>query len=489
VAHKWIPCLFTTLTTIAGFSSLVLSDIKPVKDFGLMMSLALVVSMATSFILFPSLLVLFPKERGAAERDVGRPVTALAARIVGNGKLWIGLATAAVVVFVAVGISRLTVENSFVNNFRKGSEIRQGMVFIDEKLGGTTPVDVIVNLPVDEAEAPPPDTAEEEEDFDDFAAFDEFEDVASSEDYWYTPAKLETVRKAHSVIERQPETGKVWSLATLLRITDKLNGGRPLDAFDLAIMAKKLPDYARDMLVAPFVDREHNEFRLTARVYDSRKEVRRNEFLQRLGKDLRAELDLPPDAVEITGTLVLYNSVLQSLFRSQILTLGVVFAILLGMFLVLFRSLRLALIALFPNLVSALTVLGIMGVLRIPLDIMTITIAAVSIGIAVDDTIHYIHRFREEFRERGDYTAAMRAAHAGVGSALYYTSVTIVVGFSLLVFSNFVPSILFGILTSAAMAIALLGALTLLPMLLILFRPFGAPGGAAGEEANGANGG
>ncbi len=469
VAHKWIPCLFTSLTTIAGFSSLVLCDIKPVKDFGLMMSLGLVISLATSFLLFPSLLMLFRKEAAKRERDVGRPVAQSAARFVERRGRWIPLGALLAVMFIVAGVRRLTVENSFANHFRKSSDIYQGMVFIDRQLGGTTPVDVIVDLPVADTEG-----VEFEMDDDDMLAdFDEFDEPAESETYWYTPAKLAVVRQAHAILEAQPEIGKVSSLATLLRLTDWLNGGVELDAFELAVMIRRLPPFARELLVDPYVSVADQQFRLTARIFDSDASLRRAPLLARLDHDLKQGLERQAARVRVSGTMVLYNGVLQSLFRSQILTLGTVFVLLLLMFVVLFRSLRLAVIAMFPNLISALFVLGILGVAGIPLDIMTITIASISIGIAVDDTIHYIHRFREEFQARGRYLAAMHAAHDGVGNAMYYTSVTIVVGFSLLVFSNFIPSLLFGLLTAAAMVVALAGALLLLPWLLLLVRPFG----------------
>ncbi len=473
VEYKWVPSLFTTLTTIAGFSSLVLCDIKPVKDFGVMMSLALVVALSVSFILFPSLLMLFKKEVHDSGRIVGGSVTAWAASMAEKRGGIIFCGTVLTIVFILFGMSRLTVENSFVDHFKKNSEIYQGMVFIDEQLGGTTPLDVVITLTDGEgttAAAVSETTEKESDEFDEFA---EFDDVGSSEQYWYTPAKLAVVRKAHEIVEKQPEVGKVWSLATLLRVTDMLNDGVPLDAFDLAIMTSKLPDYARDILVDPFVSLKANQFRVNARIFDSNQELQRAPFLKRLTKDLHDGLDLPPGSIVVNGSLVLYNSVLQSLFKSQILTLGVVFVVLLLMFIILFRSLKLALIALFPNLISALMVLGILGAFKIPLDIMTITIASISIGIAVDDTIHYIHRFRTEFNACGNYLESMRASHRGVGSAMYYTSVTIILGFVLLVFSNFVPSILFGVLSGVAMVVALAGALTLLPKLILTFKPFG----------------
>lgn len=473
VARKWTPSLFTTLTTIAGFGSLVLCDIKPVKDFGLMMSLALVVSIMTSFVLFPSLLMLFKKEDPGKTRAVASSLIRQAAFVAEKRGRWIWLSTLLVVVFVVFGIARLTVENSFVNHFKKSSEIYRGMVFIDRQLGGTTPLDILINLPVEKSTAQPPQQKLSAGEKDEFDEFEEFDNASTSAQYWYTPAKLEVLRKAHAIVESQPEVGKVWSFATLARVMDMLNEGVPLDAFDLAIMAGKLPDYARKLLVDPYVSVTNNQFLITARVFDSSPELRRDAFLKRLTKELNDGLGLPQGSVVVNGTLVLYNSVLQSLFQSQILTLGVVFVILLFMFIVLFRSLKLALIALFPNLISALMVLGLLGALGIPLDIMTITIASISIGIAVDDTIHYIVRFREEFEVCGCYLQSLRASHRGVGCAMYYTSVTIVCGFMLLVFSNFVPSILFGVLSSAAMVVALFGALTLLPRLLLTFKPFG----------------
>ena len=471
VESKWVPSLFTTLTTIAGFSSLLLSDIKPVKDFGLMMSLALMVSLVVSFVLFPALLMLFKKEQKTPAVQIGRSVIQWTGDWTERHGRAIAVVTVLLVALIAFGTSRLTVENSFVNYFRKSSDIYQGMVFIDEKLGGTTPVDVVITFPADEVTAKVGDVLDD--DFDDFDDFDEFEESGDSEQYWYTESKLETIRQAHRILEEQEEIGKVWSLATLLRVVDDLNGGHPLDSFELAIMVQKLPDYARELLVAPYVSVEDNQIRINARIFDSMPTLRRAEFLKLLEADLNEQIILPSGSIMVSGMMVLYNSVLQSLFSSQIMTLGVVFVVLIVMFMVLFRSLKLALIAIFPNFVSAMTVLGVLGLLQIPLDIMTITIASISIGIAVDDTIHYIHRFREEYQKCGNYRTSMRRAHHGVGVAMFYTSITIISGFMLLVFSNFVPSILFGVLSSVAMLVALLGALTLLPCLLITFKPFG----------------
>jgi len=479
VEHKWVPSLFTTLTTIAGFSSLLLCDIQPVRDFGMMMSLALMVSLVVSFVLFPALLMLFKKEKKTPAVQIGRNVIEKTGDWTERHGRMIVVFTLALIVMIAFGTSRLTIENSFVSYFRKNSDIYQGMVFLDEKMGGTTPIDVILTFPRTETAAEP---VIEDSDFDEFDEFSEFEESDNSEQYWYTESKLAVIRQAHRIVEEQVEVGKVSSMATLLRITDDLNDGKPLDAFTLAIMVQKFPDDVRALLLDPYVSVDDNQIRIKARIFDSMPTLRRAEFLKRLETELNEQIDLPPGSIMVNGMMVLYNSVLQSLFHSQILTLGVVFLVLMGMFVVLFRSLKLALIAMFPNLISAMTVLGILGVMKIPLDIMTITIASISIGIAVDDTIHYIHRFREEYQQCGNYIISMRRAHHGVGVAMFYTSITIISGFMLLVFSNFVPSILFGLLCSVSMLVALLGSLTLLPRLLITFKPFGEEKQSADRE-------
>jgi len=201
--------------------------------------------------------------------------------------------------------------------------------------------------------------------------------------------------------------------------------------------------------------------------------LRRNELLEKIRHDLVNKLGLKKERVHLTGMLVLYNNMLQSLFKSQILTLGVVILALMGMFLILFRSLKIALIAIFPNLLSIGVVLGVMGWVKLPLDMMTITIASISVGIAVDDTIHYIHRFTTEFQIDRNYILTMHRCHESIGHAMFYTSVTIIIGFSILVLSNFIPSIYFGLLTGLAMLIALIAALTVLPQLIVVFKPFG----------------
>jgi predicted RND superfamily exporter protein len=468
------PCLFTTLTTVAGFASLVFSDIKPVITFGWMMIVGLVVSMVATFVLFPSVLMLIPRQKIPRPRG-GEPFdlpSRLARFTEGHGK-FILTVSALTLVLSAWGVSRLNVENAFIDYFKHTTEIYQGMKVIDQRLGGTTPLDVVMTLARDASETPAEADSASEEALDAFDAFAEFDEAADDPKYWFTRERMATVEAVHDYLDRLPETGKVLSLATLVKIAQRLNDGQPLDNFTLALLFGELPQQVREILVDPYVSVENDETRLSVRIIDSLPGLRRNALLERIETDLVEKTGLAPGTFRLSGMMVLYNNMLQSLFQSQIMSLGATVLLLLGMFLILFRSLRIAVIAIFPNVLSIGVVLGFMGWTGIPLDMMTITIAAISVGIAVDDTIHYIHRFRREFPRHGTYLATMHFCHGSIGRAMFYTSVIFVMGFSILVLSNFIPTIYFGLLTGLAMVIALVAALTLLPALIVVIRPFG----------------
>jgi predicted RND superfamily exporter protein len=475
VCFKLKPCVYAVLTTIAGFASLVFCNILPVITFGWMMIAGLIVSLIVTFLLFPAVLILIPKETPPKKGQWRFSITSVLARFTeAHGVLTVGI-SGLVLIGSLIGILRLDVENSFIDYFHDTTEIHRGMKVIDQRLGGTTPLDVIIDF--EETEALPtstgPAVTESDDTFDEFDEFDEYDEAAADEKYWFNEEKMARVKDVHHYLDNLPETGKVLSLATLLTITEKLNSGKPLDSFELALLYSETPDEFKTMLIKPYVSVEHNQVRFWARVKDSQKSLRRNELLKKIKKDLTVMLELNEENIHLTGLLVLYNNMLQSLFGSQILTLGITVLLLTGMFLVLFRSLKIALIALLPNVLSVAVVLGVMGWLNIPLDMMTITIAAISIGIAVDNTIHYIHRFKDEFQKDRRYLPTMHRCHGSIGHAMYYTSITIIIGFSILALSNFIPSVNFGLLIGLAMLIALLAALTLLPQMLILVKPFG----------------
>ena len=469
------PCIYTALTTILGFSSLVFSGIKPVIDFGWMMSIGLVVTFFTSFLLFPALLVLIGNLRNDGQADEPVAVTRALARFTLRHGGLVLMAAVVLTVVSGIGVSKLQVENSFINYFRESTEIHQGMKLIDERLGGTTPIEVLLNL------------AEEEEEDDECADFsklsvdeqEECEDLGlgpqegDPADYWFTSARIERIKAVHDYLDSLPEIGKVLSLASVLRVGESINNGLAFTPFELAILYKKIPRDLRAAMIDPYISIEQNEARVSLRILDSQPDLKRDLLLQKIRTDLGEKLKLEDDDFTVSGILVLYNNMLQSLFQSQIQTLGVVMLGIGFMFLVLFRSFTLAVVGIVPNALAAAFVLGLMGLANIPLDMMTITIAAITIGIAVDNSIHYIYRFREELPlADGDYAKTLETCHANIGRAVLYTSVTVMFGFSILVFSNFIPTIYFGVLTAAAMCAALIAALTLLPKLILLMRPF-----------------
>jgi len=462
------PCLYTALTTIMAFSSLVVSGIKPVIDFGWMMTIGLTVTFTTTFLLFPALLVLMKKPEVEGDKAGSfQMMPILSALTVNHGNKILFLSVVLMIVSV-VGVTKLEVENSFINYFSKDTEIYRGLKLIDDKLGGTTSLDIILKFEEETEEVVDGEVDGDDFDFNFDFGGGEKEDPA---DYWFTPDKVDEVKVIHDYLEGLPAVGKVLSLASLIRVGEDVNQGE-FDAFELAIVYKRMPEELKSSMIDPYISIEDNEARINLRILDSLENLRRKELLEQIHFDLTNKLGFSEDRIAISGLLVLYNNMLQSLFKSQILTLGVVMAGIALMLLVLFRSVSLAIIGIIPNIMASGIILGLMGLLGIPLDMMTITIAAITIGIAVDNSIHYIYRFREEFTRTQDYIETLHYCHANIGKAVFYNAVTIIIGFSILVLSNFIPTIYFGLLTAFAMLVALLGALTLLPKLILMWKPF-----------------
>jgi hypothetical protein len=473
------PCLFTALTTQMGFGSLVVSNIKPVIDFGWMMTLGLAVTLMTSFLLFPAMLMLLDRREEDMNEKEEVPLTAALARLTERHGGKIMFVSTVLAILSVAGVSMLKVENSFVNYFSDSTEIHQGLKLIDEKLGGTTPLDIILKFD----SGPAPGTTPDAEDAEFEAMFGETDKA----DYWFTPEKVDLIKAVHDHLDAMPEVGKVLSLGSTVRLAESLTrGGEEFNTFELAVLYKRMPPELKETMIAPYVSLDRDEAHLTLRILDSLPDLRRQELLARIRADLQGTLGLAPEQFEINGLLVLYNNMLQSLFRSQILSLALVMLGIFAMLVMLFRSWSLAVVGIIPNILASLMILGLMGWAGVPLDMMTITIASITIGIAVDNAIHYIYRFREELPHRRDYVRTMHYCHANIGRAVFYTCLTIVVGFSILVLSNFIPTIYFGVLTALAMLVALLLALTLLPQLILLWRPFPVPAATDSAGRSGA---
>ncbi|MCH9645883.1 MAG: MMPL family transporter [Proteobacteria bacterium] len=438
LSQMFKPCLFTTLTTFAAFSFLLISGIRPVIDFGWMMSIGVTIALLLSFLAFPMVMALLPKAKITTHKTELGFTTSLAKFVerFGNHLL------VALVVFViasGIGINKLSVENRFIDYFKESTEINQGLTLIDQELGGTIPLEII------------------------------FEGLG--EDYWYDEDLRAEIHDIHTYLDSLEETGKVLSVDTLMSILTQANDGDALNGFFLNIVRGQIPDSAKQHVLDPYISEDSGQLRMVIRIRETNKELERGKLIAEINQHISNELGFKPESFRLSGMLVLYNNMLQSLFDSQIKTIAVVFAMIFIMFLFIFKSVSLSILALIPNTLPSLFILGIMGLAGIPLDLMTITISAIAIGIGVDNAIHYIHRFKAEFQKDGDYIKTMYRSHASIGLAMFYTSITVTLGFLVLALSNFIPSIYFGVFTAIAMLSALLANLTLLPKLILIFKP------------------
>ena len=463
--RMFLPILYTIMTTICAFLSLIFSGIKPIIDFGWMMTLGLIVSLLVTFTLLPSLLSIFSSEKELNIKDTEKSIiTSFLASVAKRSNFLIFGSTFVIIIASVIGITKLKVENSFINYFDKETEIYKGMKKIDDELGGTTPLNIILKFP---------SKAQEKNEDDEFSEWEE--DAEKNEEkskYWFTRDKMDKILKVHDYLESLPEIGKVLSFGSILRVAEDLNK-KKLESLEIAVLYSKIPDEIKKEIVSPYISVEKDEARIAVRIKDSLEDLRRNELIKKINSDLNNKLRLKKEEYNLAGVLILFNNLLQSLFKSQILTLGIVIFGIFCMFFILFRNISLSLIGVVPNFIAAFFILGIIGLLGIPLDMMTITIAAITIGIAVDNSIHYIYRFREEFKKISNYNKTLERCHSTVGIAILNTSITIVFGFSILVLSNFIPTIYFGVFTGLAMLLAMISVLTLLPKLLLIFKPFG----------------
>ena len=464
-AKMFWPIIYTVFTTIFAFLSLIFSGIKPIIDFGWMMTFGLIISFIITFTLLPTLLNFIHSKNISIKKDQNSKVTTFLGQVSLNNRNIIFGITSVVIIFSIIGISKLEVENSFINYFDKNTEIYKGMKLIDEELGGTTPLEVILTFPKKEKG----EVTSENDEFEDWDNEEETDD----DKYWFTKDKVDKITSVNNYLDSLPQIGKVLSFSSIIDVATQLNNNKPLGTLEMGVLYSKIPKSIKIQIINPYLSIKDNEARISLRVIDSQENLRRNDLINKINFDLKNKIGLDESEFKLAGVLILFNNLLQSLFKSQILTLGLVMVGIFSMFIILFRNIKLSLIGVVPNFIAAFFILGIIGLLGIPLDMMTITIAAITIGIAVDNSIHYIYRFKEEFNKIKDYNKTLKVCHSTVGVAIFNTSITIIFGFSILVFSKFIPTIYFGIFTGLAMLLAMISVLTLLPSLILFVKPFG----------------
>ena len=464
------PCSYMVLTSAIAFLSLVVSDINPVIIFGYIMILGLFCAFLLTFTVLPALIKLIKPKSRSHEKDKSADFLENVLEVIVNNKKLTLTILVGMFALNIYGISQLTVENRFIDYFKKSTDIYQGLELVDKDLGGTVPLEIMLEADPNLEEAV--DDSEEDEEFGDYLTeLEETQDDFTAKSYWYNRSGIKKIDKIHQYLEALPQIGKVLSLSSTEEVFRTINKGEPLEDFHLSLVYSKVPENIKNVLISPYVSSDGSQARVLARIKDSDHTLIRNDLLTKINTDLNADFVKNGETVRLTGISVLYNNVLQSLFKSQILTLGTVFIAILIMLIILFRSFKLAIIGTLPNIFTALFILGCMGVFGIPLDIMTITIAAITIGIGVDYAIHYIHRYKKEYAESGNNYQAIHTSQTTVGKALYFTSITITLGFVVLILSNFVPSIYFGLLTSVAMLISLFATFSIIPLLLSIMEP------------------
>ena len=461
--QMFAPCFFAALTTAVAFLSLTFGELKPVIEFGKMMAFGISIAFVLTFTFLPCVLYLINKSKTKDFLSIYK-VTQFILSFSQNNKAFISSLFAIIFITLCFGVSKLQVENRFIDYFDKNTEIYKGMYEIDSKLGGTATLDIIISQPEDTFES----IEIEDEFFDD----DLFEDEGSSASgYWWNIYSLRKLEDIHDYLDSIPEIGKVLSVASGIKLARQINNGEDLNDLELALLRSVLPEDIRESLLYSYINKDDSVVRISTRVNESSANLNRKDLLNKINNDLQNKFNLKQSEYEITGLAVLYNNMLQSLFQSQIGSLLIVFAVISLMLFLIFRSLKIMIIGLIPNIFVASSVMGLLGLLNIPLDIMTITVAAISVGMAVDNTIHYIYRYKKELKKNGSDNA-LKNAHSTTGRAIFYTASTIAAGFCILSLSNFFPTVLFGVFTSIAMILAFISSLTLLPNLLVKYKVF-----------------
>ena len=463
-----MPCLFAALTTAIAFLSLIMGDIKPVIEFGKMMSVGMVFAFILTFTFLPAAMKLVIKSNNTHSSTWINNIPDKLAKLTLIRGSYIAIFFTLASMTMIYGVSKLEVENRFIDYFSPETEIYQGMLLLDQELGGTATLEILIDQPQQ--------AADDELLFadDDLFEDDLFEDDSSAASgYWWNASSLSRLEEIHDYLDDIPEMGKVLSVASGIKLARMINDDQDLNDLELALLRSVLPDDIKETLLSSYINEDDSRVRISARVLESAETLNRKELLQKINFDLVNEFNLEPEQFKITGLAVLYNNMLQSLFSSQIKSLGLVFGAIGLMLLLLFRSFKITLIALAPNLITAGSVLGMLGILGIPLDMMTITVAAISVGMAVDNTIHYLIRYRTEVQmNNASLDDRVLNSHHSVGQAVFYTATTIAAGFMIFAFSNFTPTVLFGVFTAFALLVSFFASLTLLPYLLNFFNAF-----------------
>lgn len=501
----WVPCLYSCTTAMAGFASLLTSGVKPVRWFGLMMTIGLAVGLACVFLFLPAATVRLGAIEDPRAKATPQPtaVVRILERIVLSVPALIAIVGLAFYGLGAWGCTRLTVENKFIDYFKQDSEVYRGLEYIDQHMGGTTPLDVVL--------------------------------TSSTPGFFRTPLGIQAIRSASDFVSTKvAEVGSVASLATLIdeaHKPDSLLAKLP----DQGVLALGMGFPKLKPLILDVAAPDFSTTRILVRFRETAPTLHRKTILEGLRKDLDSRPDLAALSPRITGVFLLYSNMLESLLQSQketfwtvILAISLMLMTLFGfrrafvqvpaavaLSVVLFfipsaardaigvtvaaaavtglvcaltlrlderlaarghsraaalvHTLALSVVVHVPEILPAVVVLGVMGWTHIPLDLITVTIAAISMGVGIDAAIQYTVRFRIELAATGgDRRAAVTRSHATIGRSIWLATSIMIAGFAVMAFSDFVPTIYFGVFNALAMLMGQFAALTVLPSLFLL---------------------
>ena len=444
-----LPCLMTSVTTAVGFVSLTISEIIPVRQFGYVAAIGLMMTFLAAFTIVPAVLYYLPTPGREIKTRLDRRTTGRLLNVLGRTNVrfrWVMLAFGVVAVIFSVGgVMRIRVENNNFDFFKEDSALLDAVRFIDRRFAGSNSLDILF--------------------------------IGHGPDALVEPAALQGMADMQDRLMEFPEVRKVVSLSDLVaRLNRAMHEDDP--AFERIPESRQL--IAQYLLLfsisggedlSSLVSLDYSTARTSARVVESGS-FRQQEIIEEVHAYVRDHPNPHYDVV-VTGGVALNASLVGHLIESQIKSFGVALGVIFLMFVLLFRSVRIAAVTLIPNVIPIGIALGLMGWLDIPLNIVTVMIASVAIGIAVDDTIHYTARCITEFRRCGDYDEAMFRVLHSVGRAIVFTSVVVTLGFAATLLSSFKPPIQFGVLAGTTMIAALFGDLVILPAFFWLFKPLG----------------
>ena len=490
IREVFLPCLIAAVTTALGFGSLLISGIKPVEDFGKMMILGISLAFIFSFTLAPAMLGLFAYVKRNAGSVVKVGFTRLSDvlfNLVDTRYKTVVIVGLLLLAILGFGTTKLQVDNKFLDYFKQDSDIYKGMYTFDKELGGIMSLEIILNLSDAElAQQPEESTIVEtgSSQWSDDAQEDDWEDETESGDdwdeewggddehaqapsLWLTSYGMNKLRDTTAALSQVAGVGKIVSIDTAVALGEGILQ-RELNDFELSFLFGSLPEEIYDILIDPYFSKDQQKVRMSLRLKETESQINRDDMLMEISSVLD-DLGWQQNQYQMSGLAVLYNNLLQSLFTSQILTLGLVLGSIWILLVLMFRSLSLSSIAMVPTLLSSGSVLGVLGWTGKPLDILTVTVASVSVGLAVDNAVHYLNRFRKEMANGKTAIDAVKIAHNTVAQGIVVTNLSIMSGFLVFTLSDFIPTIFFGLLVCLAMGVGSFATLTVLPSLLVLF--------------------